>query len=232
MLTMLARGEVRAPRARSRRWRSVLPFVALWASAATVAAIRAEVRASRSVATRSTRSESRGTVRDAARNADGNADSYADRNANRGADRRAMGVPFARLFPGADTGLTASTAMRAVVVAQLQDCNGNLGVAAMLSRAAIAPKVPLRAVVIEGSAADTADLRAKLPRSLKRAGIHLLQRNERDALNAMGHHATPLLLLFDSRARLRLVAPVSPDPVEVVAIRRAVTHLASNDPLK
>ena len=81
-------------------------------------------------------------------------------------------------------------------------------------------------------AADTAYLRAKLPRSLKRAAIHLLQQKERDALNAMGHHATPLLLRFDSRARLRLVAPVSPDPVEVVAIRRAVTHLASSDPLK
>ena len=221
MLTMLARGEVRAPRARSRRWRSVLPFVALWAVAATVAAIRAEVRVTRSETPRGTPSESRwGAVGDS------------DSAANRDADRHPMGAPFARLFPGADTGMTASTAMRAVVVAQLQDCNGNLGVAAMLSRAAISPRVPLRAVVIEGSAADTADLRGKLPRSLKRAAIHLLQQNERDALNALGHHATPLLLLFDSRSRLRLVAPVSADPVEVVAIRRAVTHLASNDPLK
>jgi hypothetical protein len=122
--------------------------------------------------------------------------------------------------------------MRAVIVAQRQDCNGNLGLAGVLARSEIGRSVPLRAVLFEGAARDTAMLRPRLPNALARAPIELLRPSERAALNALGHRATPILLLFDARARLRLAAPVSPDPVETVALRRALTHLVTNDPLK
>lgn len=213
MLTLPARGGIRAPRARSRRWRFLLPLVALWAIAASVAAVRAERRAPD-------------------KSAEPHVGAATGARALRDAAGRVASLPFARLFASSDTLPSSVASMHAVVVAQLQDCNGNLSIASMLSRAAISRAVPFRAVLIEGTPADTTYLRAKLPKSLKRAAIHLLQGSERDALNAMGHYATPLLLLFDSRSRLRIVAPVSSDPVEVVAIRRAITHLATNDPLR
>lgn len=215
MLTMPARGESRPPRARSPRWRSLLPFAALWAIAATVAAIRAESRAAK-LATAASALH--------APSASGAASTSIDFAFGQAS------TPFARLFAPNDS--ATPTSARAVVVVQLQDCNGNLGIASMLSRAEISSAVPLRAVLVEGTASDTGYVRAKLPKSLRRAAIHLLQQNERDALNAMGHHATPLLMLFDARSRLRIAAPVSADPVEVVAIRRAIAHLANNDPLK
>lgn len=202
MLNNLVRGVLRTPRTRRRRWRSVLPFLALWVCAASVLAVRAESR--RPVPP-------------------------------------AEGDAFSRLFDQTDsTGHTGSDstatdsrkAMRAVIVAQRHDCDGNLGVASILTRPPIARAVTERAVLIEGSASDTTQLRSRLPRSLQHAAIRLLQRNEREALAALGHHATPILLLFDERNRLRLSAPVSSDPVEVVATRRAIMHLVSNDPLK
>ncbi len=142
----------------------------------------------------------------------------------------ATGIPFSRLFhmmPVADS----AYGMRAIIVAQRRDCDGNLGIAGVLSRTAIARAVPLRAVLIEGMASDTIQLRSRLPKGLRSATMSLLQHDERRALQAMGHYATPLLLLFDERGRLRLSAPVSSDPVHVVAIRRAIAHLATNDPL-
>ncbi len=139
-------------------------------------------------------------------------------------------APFARLFH-ATTGTDSTGVFRAVVVAQRQDCDGNLSIASVLSRRAIAGAVPFRAVLIEGEANDTAAIRDRLPRALRNATVGVLQEDQRRALHAMGHHATPLLLLFDDRGRLRLSAPVSADPVHVTAIRRAIEHLVTNNPL-
>jgi len=121
--------------------------------------------------------------------------------------------------------------MLAVIVAQKRDCNGNLGFAAMLDRADISAAIPNRVVLVDGSPQDTAQLRGRLPRALAHATIAMLQRNQRQALLAFGHRATPVLLLFDAQARLRLSATVTPDPVEAVSLRRAIKHLAANDPL-
>jgi hypothetical protein len=121
--------------------------------------------------------------------------------------------------------------MLAVIVAQKKDCNGNLGFASLLARTDISASIPHRVVLVDGTPDDTAQLRARLPRALTTATIAMLQRNQRHALLAIGHRATPVLLLFDAHARLRLSATVSPDPVEVVSLRRAIKHLAANDPL-
>jgi hypothetical protein len=144
--------------------------------------------------------------------------------------------PFAALFPPQPTAAMAADSvvpnrMLAVIIAQKRDCNGNLGFASILDRADIASAVPDRVVLVDGTPQDTTSLRTRLPRALAHAKIAMLQRNQRQALLAFGHRATPVLLLFDAQARLRLSATVSPDPVEVVSLRRAIKHLAANDPL-
>jgi hypothetical protein len=145
-------------------------------------------------------------------------------------------APFAELLaqprtPANATGSLAPNRMLAVIVAQKRDCNGNLGFASILDRADLSTSIPDRVVLVDGTPQDTAQLRARLPRALARARIAMLQRPQRQALLAFGHRATPVLLLFDAEARLRLSATVSPDPVQVVSLRRAIKHLASNDPL-
>jgi hypothetical protein len=120
--------------------------------------------------------------------------------------------------------------MHAVIVAQRRDCNGNLSLASVLGRRDIAAAIPYRTVLVDGTASDTTELRARLPRALAGASIHLLHPDERRLLRTIGHVATPVLLLFDAQSRLQLSATVSPDPVQVVALRRAIWHLAVNDP--
>ncbi len=149
---------------------------------------------------------------------------------------RATVSPFAALFSERASASSrgdslAPHRMLAVIVAQQRDCNGNLGFASILDRADIAAAVPDRVVLVDGTAQDTTQLRARLPHALAQARIALLQHSQRQALLAFGHRATPVLLLFDGQARLRLSATVSPDPVEVVSLRRAIKHLAANDPL-
>lgn len=140
---------------------------------------------------------------------------------------RAAAMPIADALPsGSDTART----MRLVVVAQRHDCEGNLAFAAFFNRARLRERVGVRQLLIEGAPDDTIGLRARLPLLLQRVPLALLRETERSALRAMGHHATPVFLLFDAERRLLAAIPVDPDPVHRTAFLRAITHLAIYDP--
>ena len=120
--------------------------------------------------------------------------------------------------------------MHLVVVAQRRDCDGNLSFAAFFNRARLRDRVVVRQLLIEGTSADTLGLRARLPGILQDVPLALLHAREREALQAMGHHATPVFLLMDAERRLLAAIPVDPDPVHRTAFLRAITHLATHDP--
>jgi hypothetical protein len=121
-------------------------------------------------------------------------------------------------------------AMQLVVVAQRRDCDGNLSFAAFFHRARLRDRVVVRQLLIEGTSADTLGLRARLPAILQRVPLALLNARERDALQSLGHHATPVFLLLDAEHRVLAAVPVDPDPVHRTAFLRALTHLATRDP--
>ena len=120
--------------------------------------------------------------------------------------------------------------MQVVVVAQRRDCEGNLSFASYFNRTRIRHGVVVRRLLIEGTAADTLGLRARLPVVLRDVGMALLARRERETLLIMGHVATPVFLLLDSDNRIIAAVPVDPDPVHRTAFLRALTHLVNYDP--
>ncbi len=156
--------------------------------------------------------------------------------ARRAFDAERGAQPFVRLLE-ASAGVTGASGidgprMHAVVVAQREDCRGNLAMAEVLARPRIAPHVMTRTVLIAGTATDTVGIRTHLPSSLRTARLQLLEQPERAWLLAAGHGATPLLLLLDERRRIRLVAPVPEGPSSYVAFTRSLTHLVSDDPTR
>jgi len=164
-----------------------------------------------------------------------------DRMLDRRADLAAAdAIDGARLFtrgrragtPQPDTMQEASSppAMQLVVVAQRRDCDGNLSFAAFFNRARLRDRVAVRRLLIEGAAADTLGLRSRLPTILQKVPMALLHDRERDALQAMGHHATPVFLLLDAEHRVLAAVPVDPDPVHRTAFLRALIHLSTRDP--
>ncbi len=113
----------------------------------------------------------------------------------------------------------------AVVVIQPADCDGNLGFFAVFERPSLAPHIRTHRVLIQGTSTDTLTLRPRLPRALRQARIELLREPQRALLHAIGHRATPLLLLFDAERRLRYASVVP-----MTAAERAV-QLATITPL-
>jgi hypothetical protein len=120
--------------------------------------------------------------------------------------------------------------VRAIFVAQRADCNGNLSLANMVATGPVRHHTAPVELIIQGGARDTVGLRLELPFGLRNSPLRLLRAEEQTWLHDIGHHATPVLLLFDHEARLRMASHVDADPVARVALRRAITHLVTDDP--
>jgi len=133
------------------------------------------------------------------------------------------------LLPLPDIG-NDSTHYKVVVVAQLADCNGNLGHFAALDRPSLRPLLRSRHLLIDGAARDTIGIRRRLPRGLASASLALLTKAQRSLLQSLGHTATPILALYDQRNRLLLISATPAGPIERTTFIRAVTRLVNNDP--
>lgn len=123
-----------------------------------------------------------------------------------------------------------SAAMDAVFVASRADCSGNLLLSNILASRGVQAVLGTPELVLQGSPRDTIGLRGLLPFALRKSPIRLLSDGEKRFLHAIGHHATPVLLVFDRERRLRVASQVDPDPVARVALARAVRHLVTLDP--
>lgn len=127
-------------------------------------------------------------------------------------------------------GSTEEPPMRAIIVASPRDCPGNLRFANVLMQRNVAAVVGIPELVVSGPSRDTVSLRQVLPPLLAVASIRMLQANERQLLHAIGHHATPVLLLFDGEGRLRLSTHVESDAVARTSVARAIAHVTTRDP--
>ncbi len=125
---------------------------------------------------------------------------------------------------------TAAGNFIAVVIAQAADCDGNLSSFGIIDRRSIKPFIPHRLLLIEGSARDTIGLRYRLPAGLRTARVELLSNAQRSTLRALGHNATPAMLLFSRDGQLRYAGAVSGNPVSRTVERDIVTRLVSNYP--
>ncbi len=119
---------------------------------------------------------------------------------------------------------------RAVFVAQRADCNGNLSLANVVATGPARKNTAPPELIIQGSPRDTVGLRLELPFALRNSPLRLLRPEEQAWLHDIGHHATPVLLLFDHESRLRVASHVDANPVARVALGRAITHLVTDDP--
>ena len=124
----------------------------------------------------------------------------------------------------------ARRAWRAVFVASREDCSGNFLLANLVAPRTLQERVGAPELVLQGVPRDTMGLRETLPFALQTSAIRLLRESEKRFLHGIGHHATPVLLLYDREARLRLASQVDPDPVARVALGRALRHLITVDP--
>ena len=122
------------------------------------------------------------------------------------------------------------TLYRVVVVAQRADCSGNLSHLAFLDRTAVAEHIAHRYVLVAGPAADTLGLRDLLPNSLKNATVSLLNSDQRELLQHLGHNATPMLALYDGRDRLLVISATPSDVYERTVFVRALTRILTNNP--
>ncbi|WP_353266632.1 hypothetical protein [Gemmatimonas sp.] len=119
---------------------------------------------------------------------------------------------------------------RAVFVAQRADCNGNLSLANVVATGPARKNTAPPELIIQGNPRDTIGLRLELPFALRNSPLRLLRPEEQAWLHDIGHHATPVLLLFDHESRLRISSHVDANPVARVALGRAITHLVTDDP--
>lgn len=116
--------------------------------------------------------------------------------------------------------------LRAVLVAQRRDCNGNLDFFAMMGRRRIAAAIQAADVLVEGIPSDTLSIRGLLPRPFTRASLRLLTSSDRDLVQSLGYQTTPLLLLYDLDGRLMLALPALATAPERVAFTRALSLIA------
>lgn len=133
------------------------------------------------------------------------------------------------VFP-ARAGGDSSSAMRAVFVASRSDCTGNFSLANLVAPRGVHEITGAPELVLQGASADSIGLREILPFALRASAIRFLSEDEKRFLHGIGHHATPVLLLYDRENRLRLASQVDPDPVARVALGRAIRHLTTLDP--
>lgn len=137
----------------------------------------------------------------------------------------------AAILPSAsDRAAPDDVRFRAVFVAQRADCNGNLSLANVVATGPTRKNTAPPELIVQGGARDTIGLRLELPFALRRSPLRLLRPEEQQWLHDIGHHATPVLLLFDHESRLRIASHVDANPVARVALGRAITHLVTDDP--
>lgn len=110
----------------------------------------------------------------------------------------------------------------AIVVFQLEDCEGRLGVLELFRRPALRS-----AIRVTGLFVGAATALPQAERVLHRRGFSMRLRPASaravQALRTVGFTGTPFLLVFDSLGRLRLTAPLPVEPEEHL---RLATHLS------
>jgi len=128
-----------------------------------------------------------------------------------------------RVLPGDDQ----SSAMRAVVVMQAEDCESLLGGLSALRGKSGVSSLSLAGVAVTGRSSDTTIVRTALRETADSlTPIHAIDARAQRQLRGLGYTSTPLLLVFDQQ-QLRYASPLARDDLELRQLRRALMAIAS-----
>lgn len=123
-----------------------------------------------------------------------------------------------------------SSTMHAIVVASASDCRSNLSIASAINRPTLKSRLGSVQLIVQGTAEDTVGLRSRTTGAISRGAIRLLTPEQRAYIHSLGHHATPIVLVFDGAGRLRLAGHAEAEPSARVALARAINHIVAVTP--
>jgi|APMI01.1.fsa_nt_gi hypothetical protein len=115
--------------------------------------------------------------------------------------------------------------LRAAMVLQKADCSGNLRTLELLHRGAVREQLALATIWFAGPASDSTTIRSLLPSWTGRVPLRPVPNDVLAQLKALGHHSTPVLLIFDQEGRVRLTTQTPRSPREYAGLRRAIEGL-------
>lgn len=138
---------------------------------------------------------------------------------------RGAGLTLRTAIPPLADGRTRP-AVRAALVLQRRDCSGNLRLLHWLRAPALASGMALSVLWYAGPPADSAAIRALLPAWSAAVPLRPVPDPVVRDLRALGHRATPVLVVLDADDRVRLVTQAPRSPREAAGLRRALEGLS------
>lgn len=121
--------------------------------------------------------------------------------------------------------------VQAAIVLQLADCSGNLRLLHLLHLPSVESRLSLAIIWYQGPVTDSSDIRARLPAWTRASPLRPVPKGVVRDLARMGHRTTPLLLVVDDEARIRLVSQSPRTAREVAGLRRIVEGLTYREDL-
>lgn len=121
--------------------------------------------------------------------------------------------------------------VRAAIALQLSDCSGNLRLLDLIHRSTVRHAITLEALWNVGNPADSARVRALLPRWTRDVPIVPAPSGALHELASLGHRSSPMLVLLDQASRVRLVTGSPGSAREFAGLRRAIEGLSWFDDL-
>jgi hypothetical protein len=115
--------------------------------------------------------------------------------------------------------------IQAAFILQKSDCTGNLRMLDLLRRQSVRDRIALAVVWYAGPPTDSTFIRSALPQWARHVVLAPLPRVVLSELQRMGHESTPMLVVLDQRARIRLATQSPRSPREFAGLIRIVEGL-------
>lgn len=113
----------------------------------------------------------------------------------------------------------------AYFVFQRADCESHLRTLTLFRRSPVARRVRVAALLLVGTDADLADVRARYGVRPYGAPVHLLSEGAARTLRGLGHSRTPFLLVTSGSRDVVLTAGIPTTPEQFVALGRLLPTL-------
>lgn len=133
-------------------------------------------------------------------------------------------APLPRAIPPLSPS-SAVPVVRAALLLQRRDCSGNLRWLHWLHTPPLASGIGLAVLWYAGPATDSTAIRSLLPAWTATVPLRPVPKAMVRDLRALGHTATPVLMVLDADDRVRLVTQAPRSPREAAGVRRALEGL-------
>lgn len=119
----------------------------------------------------------------------------------------------------------ATTAVRAAVLLQLDDCSGNLRMLHVLHRGSTSRHIQLAVIWYVGPVSDSTNIRTALPSWTAAIPLRAAPSAVVRQFASLGHTTTPALLVLDQEGRVRFTTQSPRSSREVAGLRRIIEGL-------